>query len=751
MSFSTSLIVASSSLRSLHSHRLLVEVLEGPTPLLRSCLIAVLSIALYVRGSSAGFITAPTYAVGSGPNSVAVADFNGDGIPDLAVGNFNDGTVSVLLGKGDGTFQTAQSFAAGMNPQSLAVGDFKGDGIPDLAVANTGSPNGTVNILLGKGDGSFQVPVGHDLDFGPRTVAVGDFNGDGKLDLVVAGDSGDYPGLIVLLGKGDGTFQTAQSIDAGPDLESLAVGDFNGDGHLDLVVTNILPDFTSTVGILLGKGDGTFESPQSYGPGSFFSSVAVGDFNGDGILDLAVGNFGSYDGLGNVSVLLGKGDGTFQYAQSYAAGLSPGLLAVADFNGDGRLDIVTDGSILLGNGDGTFQGPLTFAPGGSLAIGDFNRDGIRDLAVVNFGSNTVCILLGKGDGTFRGTPHYAAGPGAWFVAASDFNGDGHLDLATVNIGLSTVSILLGKADGTFQKAQDYAVGVNPESLGVGDFNGDGKLDLAVVSTNDSTIRILLGNGDGTFQDPKSYAAGSFPTFVAVGDFNRDGYLDLAVSNGPTVSILLGNGDGSFQNPQNYAADSMFIAVGDFNGDGKLDIATVGFDYANSMGNVTVLLGNGDGTFHDGPSYATGSLPTSVAVGDFNGDGNLDLALGGFVPGNPTGMVSILLGNGDGSFRAPVSYTADFLPVSMAVGDFNRDGHADLALNNYGGTVSILLGKGDGTFQDPQSYPAGLQSASVSMTVGDFNGDGFPDLAVADEAGVTVLLNAANWGGGPGNP
>jgi hypothetical protein len=686
-----------------------------------------------------------------------VADFNGDGIPDLAVGNSNDGTVSVLLGKGNGTFQAAQSFAAGMNPVSLAVGDFNGDGIPDLAVANTGSPNGAANILLGKGDGSFLVPVGQDVDFSPRTIAVGDFNGDGKLDLVVAGDSGDYPNQVgtvsVFLGNGDGTLQTAQSFAAGTNFDSLAVGDFNQDGLLDLAVqiSGPAPDYQGSVSIWLGKGDGTFQEGQTYAVGSFSGYVAGGDFNGDGILDLAVGgNSSPSDGHGDVNVLLGKGDGTFQDAQRYAAGLSPIFLAVADFNGDGRLDIVTGGSILLGNGDGTFQGALTFAPGGSLAIGDLNRDGIRDLAVVNFDLNAVSILLGNGDGTFQGTLHYSAGPGVWFVTASDFNGDGHPDLATVNIGLSTVSILLDKADGTFQKAQDYAAGVNPETVGVGDFNGDGKPDLAVVSTNDNTIDILLGNGDGTFQDPKRYAAGHFPTYVAVGDFNRDGYLDLALCNSgdPSVSILLSNGDGSFQKAKGYGLPNyaFSIAVGDFNGDGKLDIAAVGFDYADPMllGKVTLLLGNGDGTFHHGRTYPAGSQSSSVAVGDFNGDGNLDLAVGNET--NP-GTVSILLSNGDGSFRAPITFTADFFPVSMAVGDFNRDGKLDLALGNYGGTVSVLLGKGDGTFLDAQSYAAGL--GSFSLTVGDFNGDGFPDLAVADEAGVTVLLNAGDWGGGPG--
>ncbi len=331
------------------------------------------------------------YDAGSGPDSVAVGDFNGDGKPDLAVANYGDGTVSVLLGNGDGTFQAAVSYGAGSGPASVAVGDFNGDGKADLVVAN--STDGTVSVLLGNGDGTFQAAVNYGAGSGPASVAVGDFNGDGKADLVV-GNCND--GVVsVLLGNGDGTFQAAVSYGTGSGPASVAVGDFNGDGKADLAVATYTD---GTVSVLLGNGDGTFQAAVSYGTGSNPASVAVGDFNGDGKADLAVANYGD----GTVSLLLGNGDGTFQAAVNYGTGSNPASVAVGDFNGDGEADLAVanynDGtvSVLLGYGDGTFQAAVNYGTGSnpaSVAVGDFNGDGKPDLAVANGGNNSVSILL----------------------------------------------------------------------------------------------------------------------------------------------------------------------------------------------------------------------------------------------------------------------------------------------------------------------------------------------------------------------
>jgi hypothetical protein len=326
------------------------------------------------------------------------------------------------------------------------------------------------------------------------------------------------------------------------------------------------------------------------------------------------------------------------------------------------------------------------------------------------------------------------------VAVGDFNGDGRPDIAV--LGVYSVTILLSNGDGTFTQAVNSPVTLSndPGYIAVGDFNGDGKIDLAILSPW-NTATILLGNGDGTFTQangsPINLGLGMYPTAVAVGDFNRDGKLDLAVtSSSDAVTILLGNGDGTFTVAGNSPAvggDADFVVVGDFNGDGIPDLAVTNYD-----GAVTILLGNGDGTFTqaNGSPIYVGYENNSVAVGDFNGDGKLDLAVTCFYYPN----VFILLGNGDGTFAIGTNAYVGNGPYSVAVSDFNKDGIPDLAVtNNYSNTVTILLGKDDGTFLSNNTVSLSTDSPDngdefnfngpESTAVADFNGDGVPDLAV----------------------
>ena len=402
---------------------------------------------------SAGSYTLTGTVVGTG--SASLSPTGTVSFLDTSNGNAVLGSQTLGSGVAALSFANSSTPAVGNEPAAVTVGDFNGDGKADLAVANGSS--GTVTVLLGNGDGTFTAAAGSPITVGSRpvSVAVGDFNGDGKADLAVANYVDNT--VTVLLGNGDGTFTAAGSpIVVGNGATSVAVGDFNGDGKADLAVANYVDN---TVTVLLGNGDGTFTaagSPIVVGNGA--TSVAVGDFNGDGKADLAVANYVD----NTVTVLLGNGDGTFTPAAGspIVVGNGPGSVVVGDFNGDSKSDLAVANNgdntvtVLLGNGDGTFTAagsPIVVGNGAtSVAVGDFNGDGKADLAVANYGSGTLTVLLGNGDGTFAaaaGSP-ITVGNNASAVAAGDFNGDGKADLAVANWGDNTVTVLLAQVTET---------------------------------------------------------------------------------------------------------------------------------------------------------------------------------------------------------------------------------------------------------------------------------------------------------------
>jgi VCBS repeat protein/putative Ig domain-containing protein/IPT/TIG domain-containing protein len=462
-------------------------------------------------GNPVPFVNQPLIPDAAAPGGPGFAlTVNGTGFVSGATVNFNGTPLATTFVSSHQLTATVPSsdIASAATPSITVLNPAPGSGRSNVALFPVAAPETTVNFSDAPGS-----PIPPPIQFdSPSSLAVGDFNGDGKPDLSIA-----YTVRVnTLLGNGDGTFTQAPGspiLMHQPPWETLAspyagfvtVGDFDNSGKLGLAVAELQ---SSNATILLGNRNGSFTSSSAFVYIQNFPTVclASGDFNSDGNLDLVAAGNGS--GL-PVVVQLGYGDGAFNVVPSSPFGLSSGVtsIAVGDFNGDGKLDLALGGSdlttgaghltILLGNGDGTFTptsaSPMAVGASYSIAVADFNGDGKLDLAVANYGTNTVTILLGNGDGTFtqaKGSP-ILVGSTPHAMAAGDFTGSGRLGLAVANFTDNNVSILLGKGDGTFTQSATIPVGKGPYSLAVGDFSGSGRLGLAVANLTDGTVSILV--------------------------------------------------------------------------------------------------------------------------------------------------------------------------------------------------------------------------------------------------------------------
>jgi hypothetical protein len=672
--------------------------------------------------------------------SVVLKDFNRDGQMDMAVAARQEpvtgatGFVEIFLGHGDGSFGQLMSYALPSVPANGYVNmlalDLNHDGKLDIAVAT----NLGVSILLGNGNGTFQAAVSYTAGDLPWAISSADFNNDGHPDLAVINRNSNN--LSILLGKGDGTFQPAVSYATDKSPQALVAADFDGDGMMDVAVANNVPNRPGSLTLFSGVGDGTFHKPTKTAIGAGPVSMAAGDFNQDGKLDLAI------SGTSGLAVLLAAGGGEFLPPVTVNGGIQPAEVVSLDFNHDGKSDLAvggsgtTDGykvSIVTGNGDGTFKSPALYYvasfPNG-MAFGDINGDGSLDLAVACADAG-VTLLLQNSHGGLQQITTLAAGSRPFLIAAGDFNGDGKPDLAVGNSESDNISILLNEGNGTFLPQVTYNIPGPPSSVATGDFNGDGKLDIA-FSVNGS-LWLLPGNGDGTFQPPLNCIVDG--AVLGVADFNRDGKLDVATAGtGTFFAFLKGNGNGTFEETRYFENQTAYLATGDFNGDGNPDAVI-----PNSICSSTtctyltdIWLGNGDGTFR----YVSNLSPqiSPLVTGDFNGDGKLDIA------GNSSGGVSVMLGNGDGSLQPALAYSSPLSVAQLAAADFDHNGRLDLAASTTLNTVAFLSGNGDGTFAAPVQFVTG--GCPAGLAVADFNGDGKPDLAVVNSCtnSISIITN-----------
>jgi hypothetical protein len=705
---------------------------------------------------------------------IQVRDVDGDGVLDVVTSR------DVFFGLGDGSYETAVRFNESSTPGLVAVEDLDGSGGLDIAWIDTTTSDVTIVVT---GDGrdfsvaSTQAAAGSGLD----SLAFTDVDGDGSLDIVRADrDAGE---LRVLLGLGDGTFDSADNVVALDDPGAMALADIDGDGHIDVLVNHVS---AGELGVLLGDGLGGFspDSTFSVSEGLFTAAKTptLADVNTDGRVDVVTtdGTAGEH----NVQVWLGDGTGGFALAATPYAPPYPARAVVADGDGDGVPDLlivmattalVEEPLFSRGNGDGTFQAPLRIRSGHtalSLAVGDLDGDGSPDVAMAE--GTGISLVRGSPSGTFV-IEHATAAfdsevdPSLSRVAGmafADFDRDGLLDVALSANGdfvnqpstAPASRVLMGSGNGTFHGIERFGTGLSQSQPVVGDFDGDGLPDVVVAASGPGTdlggTFLYSGSGDGTFGDGQLIATAA-DVLTSV-DADADGRSDLLLVDRSSLTVLLTRGGHSFYELRSEVqsldgSSPLSVAITDLNCDGHLD-AVMGAYYS-----VGVSLGDPNHQFGpllelprtaDPASDDLGSTFTSLSVADLNGDSVPDLlaTAEGMQPvpaaGAPevVGALLLFLGNGDGTFQTPQKLGDYRHPNDARIGDVNGDQRLDLAVSETYGTASILLGNGDGTFQEPQSPLTVNDPRHVAWA--DLDGNGRLELVAASERGLVTVLNSS---------
>ncbi|MBD2705422.1 VCBS repeat-containing protein [Spirosoma sp. BT702] len=882
-----------------------------------------------VGGTGKGNFTAPATNSGVGVEvgafDVAVGDLDGDGDLDLVCASSFRSIVSVRLNNGTGSFTTPavnSTLAAGVTPRNVVLGDVDGDGDLDLLIANSNSSN--VSVRLNNGSASFTPhPANPEVSVGGGAwgMTLGDVDGDGDLDLLTANTSGTT--VSVRLNNGSGIFTphpTSPEVGVGDSPYGVTLGDLDGDGDLDLATAN---SNSNNVSIRLNNGAGSFTPPTlnaEIGAGENPSKIAFGDIDGDGDLDMVFTNYNSR----TVSVRLNNGSASFTphpTSPEVGVGSSPYGVVLGDVDGDGDLDFVAANSsyvsVRLNDGLGAFTAPATnpnpnlgFNPW-NVALGDLDGDGDLDFVAPDYNSaavgvrlngplppsltdlsaspNPVCVgqplsvvaSVGNLSGSYSYTLSNGSNPISGSATTSAFSqsltaggsgvqtftltvsSGGQVTTATTSVtvtqcitltglnpvrnarsaprttnvaltfnqpvssnptslsGLRVFSAqrggLLRNGQGgsasvsgntlTFNPGSDFKPGetvfvtsttaiqstggaqlnrgqvygfttgvggsgrgnftapaINPEpgvgsgasSVALGDVDGDGDLDFVTSNYGDNNVSVRLNDGLGNYTAPATNPnprVGTVPSSVVLGDVDGDGDLDFVAANSgsTTVSVRLNNGAGNFTppttNPDPAVGGRPFsVALGDVDGDGDLDLVTV-----NGAGNtVSVRFNNGSGNFTPpaiNPEIVVGSGASSVALGDVDGDGDLDFVTSNYGDNN----VSVRLNDGVGNFTPPATNpnpAVDNSPWSVALGDVDGDSDLDLlTANYYSNTVSVRLNNGAGNFTLPATNPNPVVGEyPFSVALGDVDGDGDLDLVTANGAGNTVSVRLNNGSG-----
>jgi uncharacterized protein (TIGR03437 family) len=703
-----------------------------------------LSSVTMLRGNASGGFAAPVTLLSEmasesqALHAIELRDLNGDGRLDLlATYRANNGRLLVALGNGSGGFGAPTSYALNQFPSDLVVADFNNDGKLDVAALNF-QPG--VLVLLNNGAGGLGTPSTVNLPSGFNSAlrfGASDFNQDGKADLAVLGGSSEF---IVLLGNGTGGFTLQPVSNALFSAQALSLGDFNGDGRNDVLLASV-----GGLQLWPGKGDGSFDRPVDYrfpfgNNGTF---ILAEDFSGDGRKDIVLPSGSA------VRYVKARGDGRFDLPRNYYPGILTGdsalTMTTGDYNRDGRPDVyllgVADSSgpvglvVMLSNG-GEFAAPrgYPFAPAtegvsdnfGTLASGDLNRDGLSDVAVAR-GRHSVEVLLGRGRGEFGPARVFTVGQTPQYPSLRDLDKDGDLDIVVVNQESGTLSILLNDERADFQVRSNIttsvASSVNPNTYSLDDFNNDGSPDLLVKGRTDG-LALWLNDGTGNFREAQTGIAANFQTpWFVTGDFNSDSNADVAIVSQSTEfscaaplrqpALLFGDGRGGFSAPRGLELDEqpLRLFAADLNLDGRTDLLFSSLGTCVSGSGLRAMLASGGGNFvapikvdNANPDLA---LPT---IGDVNGDGRPDIVL------KAQGAPRLILNQGDGTFVAAMDLPRSRAEGRAVINDFNQDGAPDLAFLSE--ELVVMLNRGGCFVTSSQPNPLiTVSAASYALFTG----------------------------------
>ncbi|MDP3392399.1 FG-GAP-like repeat-containing protein [Sediminibacterium sp.] len=800
------------------------------------------SISLYRNTSTSGSLTTNSFApkvdftTGNGPWFLTINDLNGDGKPDIIIANINASTISIFKNTSTSGVIDANSFASkvdisvGTAPSSIAVGDLDGDGKPDLAIVNNISNSNTISILrnLSTGNidvGSFSSRVTFSTGTLPSAVALLDVDGDGKLDLAVTNQTSNS--VSIFRNNASSGSITTNSFESKVDFPTasnpryLAVGDFDGDGKSDIVVPNMNSNTVSVFRNTASSGvinTNSFAAKVDFTAGNSPYLAAIGDLNGDGKQDIAVSNNGS----SFVSVFQNTSSGnniiSFASKVDFASAGSTRSVAIGDLDGDGMPDLAA------ASGANSFISvfrntvipstpppiitsftPLSAKPGDVVTITGTNFNTTPANNIVFFGATratvtastatqlTVTVPAGATYGPitelntgsslaayslsnfnpiyspakteitttdFSPRVDFAAGTSPAAVAIGDLDGDGKPDMVVLNRISNLVSVYRSTStsgsivSGSFADKVDFTTGTDPRSIAIGDLDGDGKPDLAVANQTSKSVSVLRNTstsgsiGSGSFAAKVDFATGAnAPNHVAINDLDGDGKLDLVVAGGSVLRNTSTIGTVSFAAKQDFntGTGAFSVVIGDLDGDGKPDLAVTNFS-STSVSVFRNISTSGTVSFATKVDFPTGAQPRTIAIGDLDGDGKPDLA----VSNQGTASVSVLRNistSGTVNFATKYDLTTGNTPISLAIGDLDGDGKPDLAVTNYTQSslsvfrnISTIGSIGSGSFADKVDFTS--LANPYFVTIGDLDGDGKPDLVAGyfSVSFVSVIRN-----------